>query len=330
LTQGSGNDYTWIPERYPVPTHLPDLEQQVSTFLETPPPLNPPCETLWIFSYGYWEVWKLAAMPREIAKGVLERQVEQLFLQIERVYNKAKDGTSIAYSSYCTTPNITGDDKATSRSSILNMPVETFRVLIPSLFDISLTPGFETVRPTPPYPHTKAKEMGNAAYLTEEWENMITSWIGSWTAIPDLLINETTKDTALIKGDDGAGWAVYKTNARREAIMQDISNYIKELIVDRQLRDSELVDSNGLGSKPIEVGFLEVWKPCTSAITKTNATSITNEKTLARSQMPGSICSLPNEHLFWTEFTLGQRAIAEIGKTAANLFRMHVVKAQYG
>jgi hypothetical protein len=242
------------------------------------------------------------------------------------LYNQAKDDTSIAYSDYYTMANITAPESATDQPVLLDVPAEPFRIFIPSLFDISLTPGWETARPTPPHPHNKAKEMGNAAYLTQEWENMINDWIDSWIAIPDPVVNETTQETALVKRNDASGRTVYVPNARREAITQDTPKFIKELIVDRQLHDSELVDHNGLGSKPIEDGFLEVWEPCMPMNMKANTTSITKEKTLAGGQTPSGICSLPNEHLFWTEFTLGQRAIGEIGKNAANRFRMHVAK----
>lgn len=329
VTQGSGYDYTWMTEQYPVPTHLPDLEQQITAFLATPPPRNAPRETLWVFSFGYWEVWKLASMPREIATELLERQAEQLFLQIERLYSQAREDTSIAYSDYYTMANITAPESATEQPVLLDVPAEPFRVFIPSLFDISLTPGFETNRPTPPHPHNKAKEMGNAAYLTQQWETIMNDWIDSWIAIPDPVVNETTQETALVKRNDATGRTVYVPNARREAITQDTPKYIKEMIVDRQLHDSELVDHNGLGAKPIEDGFLEVWEPCMPVNMKANTTSITKEKQLAGSQSSQTatgICSLPNEHLFWTEFTLGQRAIAEIGKNAANRFRMHVAK----
>lgn len=329
-TQGAGYDYSWMLEQHPVPTQLPDLEEQVTAFLTTPAPRHPPRETLWVFNYGYWDVWKLAAMPRDTAKEALEIQAEHLFSQIELLYEKARHDDSIAYSDFYTVlENTTAPSSETDTAVVLDVPAESFRIFIPSLFDISLTPGFETSRPQPPAPHSRAREMVNAVYLTDQWEQLMTEWIDAWIAIPDPIANGTTNETALVEKRDASGRKVFVPNARREAITYDVPKYLKELIVDRQLRDSEVADHNGLGNKPLEEGFLEVSQPCMSLNAGGNSTTITlskHKKALPSSQAPISMCSTPDEHLFWTEFTIGQRAINEIGKAAANRFRMHVWK----
>ncbi|KAK9414768.1 hypothetical protein SUNI508_10886 [Seiridium unicorne] len=333
-TQGEGFNYTWMLEHHPVPSQ-PDLEEQINSFLATPAPRHPPRETLWVFNYGYWDVWKLAAMPREIAKEMMEIQAEHLFSQIELLYQKAREESSIAYSDFYTVlVNTSAPASEIDTAVVLDVPAESFRIFIPSLFDISLTPGFATARPKPPHPHSQAKEMGNAAYLTEQWEILMTEWIDAWIAIPDPVANGTANDTALVEKRDASGRVVYVPNARREAITHDAPKYIRELIIDRQLRDSEVTDHNGLGTKPVEEGFLEVWEPCMPLNARSNATSISTRQTKSlagtqatqATQAASGICSLPNEHLFWTEFTIAQKAIDEIGKAAANRFRMHVSK----
>lgn len=333
-TQGSGYDYAWLLDNYPVPSHLPDLEEQISAFLATPAPRHPPRETLWVFNYGYWDIWKLAAMPRDIAKEMMQIQAEHLFSQIELLYEKAREENSIAYSDFYTVlENTSAPSSETDTAVVLDVPAESFRIFLPSLFDISLTPGFQTVRPTPPHPHSRAKEMGNAVYLTDQWEQLMTEWINAWVAIPDPIINGTTNDTALVEKRDASGRTVFVPNARREAITHDAPQYLRELIVDRQLRNAEITDHKGIGSKPIEEGFLEVWEPCMPLSARSNTTSpapttTKDEKAPAASQTANAMCSLPNEHLFWTEFTVSQRAINEIGIAAANRFRMHIKKGE--
>lgn len=329
-TQGAGYNYTWLLEHYPVPSQLPDLEQQIDAFLSAPAPRHPPRETLWVFNYGYWDVWKLAAMPRALAQQLMEMQAEQLFSQIEVLYKKARETDSIAYSDFYTVlANTSAPLEESETAIVLDVPPEPFRIFIPSLFDISLTPGFETTRFTPPHPHSKARELGNAAYLTDQWEQLMTEWIDAWIAIPDPLINGTANETALVEQRDASGRRVFVPNARREAITHDAPKFIKELIVDRQLHDAEIADKNGLGTKPIEESFLEVWEPCMPFNAKSNATTSVasaKEKAPDGTQPVSSMCSLPSQHLFWTEFTVGQRAINEIGKAASNRYKMHVNK----
>lgn len=270
-------------------------------------------------------------MPRELAMSTMEMQAEHLFSKIELLYQKAHEADSIAYSDFYTVLDNTSAPLSESQTAIvLDVPAEPFRIFIPSLFDISLTPGFESARFTPPQPHSRAKEMGNAAYLTDQWEIFVTEWIDAWVTTPDPIVNGTTNETALVEQRDASGRSVFVPNARREAITHDSPKLIRELIVDRQLHDAVISDKNGLGTKPIEDGFLEVWEPCMPLNTKDNATSASmpgkQKKSLAGAQTISGMCSLPNEHLFWTEFTVGQRAINEIGKAAANRFRMHVNK----
>ena len=59
-----GTNYTFLSEGYPVRWDVPDLKAQVDQFLSLPKPALPPNETLWIFSFGTWDIWSLAAFPR--------------------------------------------------------------------------------------------------------------------------------------------------------------------------------------------------------------------------------------------------------------------------
>jgi hypothetical protein len=62
--------------------------------------------------------------------------------------------------------------------------------------------------------------------------------------------------------DSESDIATSPARPQRDGILYDLSNYLQDIIVDRQLRNSGLRDSRGAGTKPTEEGFLEVWKPC--------------------------------------------------------------------
>ncbi|KAI1873719.1 uncharacterized protein JN550_002988 [Neoarthrinium moseri] len=324
-SQGPGYDYRWMQEQYPVPSHLPDLEEQVNTFLATPPPSHPPKETLWVFNFGYWDIWRMASLPSELAMDMIEVQVNHLFEQIELLYQKARSEDSIAYSDwYNVLDDSTAPDSENSTAVFLDVPAEPFRIFIASPFDVSLAPGFETLRFKPPHPHSRAEEMRNAVRLTDRWEKLTTEMIDAWLATPDPVVNGTRSEVALLEKRDASGNAVLVPNARREAITHDTPKYIRESLVDRQLRNAEIQDSNGLGTRPIDEGYLDVSEPCMPRDVPSNTTTAAHPKRTLYNQMVDGVCSLPNEHLFWTEFTVGQRAVNDIGKSAASRFNLHV------
>ncbi|KAI0137512.1 hypothetical protein BJ170DRAFT_64708 [Xylariales sp. AK1849] len=331
---GPGIDYTWLSDHYPVPSRLPDLEGQIDAFLATTPPRHPPRETLWVFNYGYWDIWKLAAIPRVEAMELLELQVEHLFSQIEVLYQQARTEDSIAYSDFYTIlANTSAPPSENTTAVVLDVPPEPFRIFIPSLFDISLTPGFETVRFNPPFPHSRAEEMRNAAYLTDQWEQLVAAMIRDWIATPDPVVTGTSNETILVEKRDASGNQVFVPNARREAITYDTPKYIREQIVERQLRDAEVQDHNGWGNKPEKDGYLDVREPCMPLNMAENATATATVSAKKRTESEQAVlpvvegmCSTPDEHLFWTEFTVGQRTINQIGQSAAKRYKVHVQK----
>jgi hypothetical protein len=325
VTDSPGYDYTWLPQHYPVPTQLPDLKEQMDAFLATPAPQRRPHETLWVFNIGYWDIWALSAVPRQVALDVIQVQMTHLFEQIEYLYEQARDKSSIAYSDFYTVlNNYTAPPNANNKhyeSVVLDVPAESFRVLIPSPFDISLTPGFETARFKPPAPHSPAEELRNAAWLNYQWETTMTQMIDSWLKTPDPLVNGTTNETQLVERLDAAGSVVLVPNARREVITYDPTQFIRDLVTDRQLKESDIEDHNGVGGMDEEKSFLDVQDPCNPIVKKASLTKKQEEGVTATIE---GACARPDDHLYWTEFTIGQRAIKEIGRLAAIRFDAHV------
>lgn len=307
-TDSPGYDYSWLAKEYPVPSELPDLKTQMDAFLASPVPETPPRETIWVINTGFWDMWALAAIPRQLAFDVIQVQTTHMFEQIEALYQQAREEHSVAYSQfYPELENNTAPGNVNKYESIvLDVPAEPFRVFIASPYDISLTPGFETARFKPPSPHSPAEEMRNAAWLNNQWDVSMTQAIDAWLKTPDPLVNGTTNVTQLVERHDAAGNTVLVPNARREVITYDPSKYIKDIVVDRQLKNMELADHNGAGGWDMDRAYLNVQMPCKQQ----NATE-------------QGVCEQPNDHLYWTDFTIGQRPIREIGKVAAERLSIH-------
>ncbi|KAI0843663.1 hypothetical protein F5Y06DRAFT_302752 [Hypoxylon sp. FL0890] len=324
-----GIDYSWIAKNYPVPSHQ-DLLHQVEAFLANPRPQQPPRETLWVFNVGFWDIWSLAALPRKLAMHLVETQAEHVFAQIELLYEEAHNNNSIAFSDYYAgTDMAPGHSEPTVKTTLPRAP---FRVFIPRLFDISLTPGFEGARYKPPRPHTKAEQMRNAALLTQHWDKVINDMLSEWMHLPDPEeVNGENDDLSEIKDADllfskksiKVGRASVP-RARREAVTYDIFSYVRELIIERQLRNADLVDYDGLGLMAMADGYSDVREPCLKRDDTLTCDDVDASNEGAEDDDGWSVCNAPDEHLFWTEFTINRRAVFEVGKRAADLFSRHM------
>lgn len=205
-----GLDYSFYPELFPVPSDVPDFSKQVTEFLSRPRPQLLPKETLWVFNFGHWDIWNLAALPLKTSQPVVEAMVDEIVLNIERLYNAAMDESSIAHSDFLlhnsTAAASSGAGKAAKdradavakggKSTVADAQAiaeaqatardepeekETFRIVVPMIFDQTLAPGWRTERPSVPAPHSKAEQQRNAATLTELWnaklQMVVTEWV---------------------------------------------------------------------------------------------------------------------------------------------------------
>lgn len=319
-----GPDYSWLLEHYPIPSHQ-DLLHQVDAFLASPRSPRPPRETLWVFDIGFWDIWNLAALPRKLATHIIETQMQHVFSYIELLYNEAHNNESVAFSDY-----YAGVDLATAHTATTTLPRPAFRIFIPKPFDVSLTPGFESARSAPPPPHTKTEQMRNAAFLTRHWDKVVQEMVNGWIRLPDP--EEVDNGDDDLSGIKDADLLLNKKSvkvggisvppARREAITYDTTGYIQELMVEWQLRNTDIVDHNGLGSAAAAEGYSDVWEPCIKRYdVLDDGNSSTRNDTGDNTRW--GVCEAPDQHLFWTEFTVNRRAIFEIGSRAADVYRRH-------
>ncbi|EOO00331.1 hypothetical protein UCRPA7_4249 [Phaeoacremonium minimum UCRPA7] len=294
-------DYTFVPDLFPIKWDIPDLAMQVSNFLSMEKPEKPPTETIWVFSFGPWDIWSLATLPISVGKSITDTITTDIFTHVERLYTASRDENSIAYSNYFdetvvaalangTSVNNT-DATIQNRAEYPNVrpTVEPFRIIIPKVFDPSALPGWWDSRPPIASIHSKAEQMKHAAELTEYWNNNLHNGLAQWilTATQNMEkekaegektngnsqksgsekepIEEKRRRAATIsapKSEASAAALAKSRDALRDGIAYDMPDYVLAVMADRQMRNSDLKDSNGMGESPVEDSFLEVWTPC--------------------------------------------------------------------
>lgn len=95
--EGPGQDYSYLSTAYPPQWKSWDLKEQIDGFLAMQKGPTPQ-RTLWVFSFGWWDVWSLSALPVPKAKESVDTMTRDIFEQVERLYTASLDPTSIAYS----------------------------------------------------------------------------------------------------------------------------------------------------------------------------------------------------------------------------------------
>ncbi|GJN85132.1 hypothetical protein VFPFJ_06678 [Purpureocillium lilacinum] len=332
-------DYEFLLKQYPVPMDSPDLEAQVKQFLALPPPENAPRNTLWVFTFGTWDVWNLAAFPRVSAEHLVDALVSHLFAQIELLYLKALNPTSVAFSDFWANATESDVDRLAdpkTASKVDRRELESFRIIIPHLADMTIAPGWQQ-RPVPSYPHSKAEQMRNADFLTRHWNSQVKNALESWNAKgrrrPDGIEEENVKEvTEFPKAKSLLGFlpskfqpekdpgretasedgVVYAPYPRRAGLQLNLAAHILDAMTDEELRRSGLKDSKGRGtlSANDSLYFVDTWTPCTAK----PAVGVIAVDAGA----DGAVCEKPDDHLYYDGFTLGQRAIRELAGLAAD------------
>ncbi|KAJ0125300.1 hypothetical protein J7T55_006645 [Diaporthe amygdali] len=203
-TSSPGMDYSYLSTYYAPKWQTLDLKDQVDRFLAMPKPRHAPKETLWVFNFGFWDVWSLSAMPIPAGKEAVDAMTKDIFEQIERLYEASTDVRSAAWSdaSYVSAPLESGsspeaeseepsaggptekrEESAENGSQVENNAMDTaeyFRLLIPRVTDPSLLPGWRDLRAQLPKVHSKAEQMRNSAALTEHWNDRIVDGLVEW------------------------------------------------------------------------------------------------------------------------------------------------------
>ncbi|SPO05110.1 uncharacterized protein DNG_07795 [Cephalotrichum gorgonifer] len=308
-----GFNYTYLRDEYPVPSH-PDLAAQVSSFLNSRRPQDPPKETLWVFNFGFWDTWSLAALPREAAETIIDYMVLGMFDQIELLYRSSLSDTSVAFSDFWgySSPEVI-DKLENNRLGKSRAETEIFRVLIPETLDVSITPGWHSQRPKPPSPHSLAVHVTNAAYLTERWNAAVRAHVKEWEKLPhpnfdDVPSNGRAEARHKKRADVPAEEPLYAPFPDRSALVFNSPEFVLEAIIEKQMHDTGLVDSTGRGKRPPTdpIHFTEVWRPCSEGDDNGDEASGGWKKP----------CATPDEYLFQTPFSISDKGIREVARRA--------------
>ncbi|POR37091.1 Uncharacterized protein TPAR_02687 [Tolypocladium paradoxum] len=334
LSKSPAYDYGFVLEQYPVPAQTPDLEAQIQQFLALPPPAIATRQTLWVFTFGTWDIWNMAALPRKSGEDLVGALASHLFSQIEFLYRKSLNPASVAFSDFWSNATKSEIDRLADPNAadrVDQRELESFRVVIPELVDITLAPGWHK-RPAPPAPHSKAEQMRNADFLTKRWNSQIKAELESWKAKgrarPEGIEQEGIKENIQILragslleylsaalrphtsqgSEDNA--VVYAPYPRRAGVQAHSAGAILDVMTEEEMQRSGLRDGEGRGTLSINdtMRFVNVWTPCTASTVAV----------VGVERGPSDEgCSSPDDHLFRDSFTVGQRAIDALTQLTA-------------
>lgn len=293
----AGMNYTFLEQYYSPPSHLADLESQISQFLAMKQTEAIPNETIYIFSLGTWDIWNLAGFPLATAYETVEDMVGNLFSQIEDLYHESGNPESVAFSA------------SINHTTRVVEPQKTFRIIIPRLFDPSLAPGWK-MRITPPHPHSNSEQLKNSAYLTLKWNQEVSKRAQEWMAgeeAPHLVSRSANRESESV-----TEVRVLSRPPLRDAIVPDLGGYLLDTIIDGQLKSNGILDrtpGSNLGNRPKPDSFDDVKSAC-----------ISSEEVLSEFKMSTNEHSRTcNQNLFLFDYTITQRAIKQIGAMTAEL-----------
>jgi hypothetical protein len=276
---------------------LPDLAAQIQEFIALTPPAQTPKETLFLVSFGFWDIYSFAGLDYGLSMNVTDRTVNELFDQLDALYAHYCQSQSAAD----TTAKSTDSTNKTEPEKPAH-PSPPFRVIIPKLFDPTLLPGWLSQRPVPLKPSSIAENQKNAVYLASRWNALIENKISSWLKEPPLppadVTNTTTEALASLPV------------VEKDVFYYDLAQYLLDIIVEHQLEDEGLSDASGLGNG--DSPFESVYQPCVRDADEGAEDGYVD----LNGQL---VCKEPEEYLFWDSFNLGSVAKEGIGKEVGKM-----------
>jgi hypothetical protein len=324
-------DYNYIAAQYPTPSQVPDLASQVKNFLAMPPLEKTPRETIWIFSFGTWEIWNMAAMPRQESEDAITSMVRQILDQAEILYERSLDPTSIAYSDFWTNATEAQISELTAPGALDKVDrrkFESFRIIIPTIFDISLTPGWQG-RQTPPAPNSVVEQTRNAAELTKYWNQEVDFALAEWKdrttkkpkrpaskietsrktkraeSVEPVEHSEDTKESAKTAYENQR--VIQASYPMRNGLLVNVDQGVLDAMTEGDMERAAVVDLRGHGtlSANDSMRFADVWTPC---VRGEIADLTINEKEITTE------CEIEHDHLFYDSFTISERAMKGVVK----------------
>ena len=285
---------------------LPDLATQINSYIALQPPKKRPTETIFVVSFGFWDVYDFSRMDFPIAQNGTDSSIKEIFKQLDILYNHF---VTNLYS-----PAASGLEDATDDTETPQTP--SFRVILPRLFDPTLLPGWITLRPHSPAPSSVAEQQKNAVYLTERWnnvmENKIAEWVVSTPAPPPPTFEQSESHEDTRNNYERSQPAESILAIQKDVFYYDLPKLLLDIMVEHQLEDEGLSDANGLGNG--ESPFESVYQPCVREAESDDTDGLVDLNGML-------VCKEPEEYLFWDAFNLGAVAKGMIGKEVGEMVR---------
>ncbi|ESZ92884.1 hypothetical protein SBOR_6747 [Sclerotinia borealis F-4128] len=315
---------------------LPDLEAQVKSFIALPRYKKKLKETIFVLSFGTWDVWHYAALDYAQAQDAQNKAVKEMFAQLDTLYAHHRETLEATHVI----------EKPHNESHVVPKP--QFRVVIPKLFDPTMLPGWLSQRPVPLKPDSVAENQKNAIYLLRDWdnkvENSIQPWFAStpeatttneWTELsPDTISSEDEKENEAIteifeqNDQENKSQTPREESGEKAQIQQeipppqkdiyyyDLNRFLTEIILEHQLEDEGLSDASGLGTK--ESPYISVYDPC---VREGSGSGGGNRRGNEKDIHGMLVCEAPDEYLFWDAFGMGSKAKERVGREIANMVK---------
>ena len=268
---------------------LPDFATQVQSFISHPTAHVNLANTIFIASFGFWDIYNLANHDFETSLDTVENLTNSLFAQLTVLHTHFEKSAPT---------------QKLRENSTDSKPV--FRIIIPKLLDPSLVPGWQTQRPLPSWPSSVAEQQKNAAYLTEKWNLAIENGISKWLKTPKASTDEQKGIEVQASNKDENPPII------KDAFYYDLPEYILSEIVERSLEIEGLSDAHGVGTG--DSAFDEVYLSCVSD----DADASEDEYQEFNGKM---VCKSPEDFLWWDAWSLGSVANKAIGKSIAQMVK---------
>ena len=328
---------------------LPDFEAQVQSFLALPESKKKPESTLFVVSFGLWDVYQFAGLDYALGQNVTDRSVNEIFRQLDVLYNHHMESLHLA-------PLI----------NQTHTPAP-FQVLFTKVFDPTLLPGWLTQRPLPLKPSTVSEQQKNAVYLTTRWNSNLYPKLVGWRkqlpaplaepespaepanetiaklSAPDQPKNETPTSNPLEArsppaakpsneptGPSASELAKERGVPAKNVFYFDVSQFLLDIILEHYLEDAGIQDATGLGKGSSPYDSVDI--PCLHSATLSSAMSSANlavdgtgfedeEKEGWKEVNGKALCEEPGDYLWWSEFEMGMKAKEEVGKRTAEMVK---------
>jgi hypothetical protein len=322
----------------------PDLASQIQTYISLPPPKVQPSETIFIVSFGFWDIYDFAQLDYAAAQNVTDTSIDFMFDQLDVLY------THFATKLYPASATLPEDTNTTNHTTARHK----FKVIIPRIFDLTLLPGWVSQHPVPAKPASIAEQQKNAVYLIQRWNLGIENRMGAWmernvtitaTQANPKPSSETTEATSHTnvrenategKASDGhfeqlGAIHAERSNNREEEkkheseklpkkdiFYHDSASLILGLILEHQLEDEGISDASGLGKG--ESPFESVSIPCLRPLdVDDDVMTLFKEGWRERNRM--LVCKEADIYMWWDAWSLGSRGKKMVGQSIGEIVK---------